>query len=81
MFDRKLEGYIEQLHDGQSHNYVGRNFHSAARLADRLHYSRYIRGGLQKLISKLVKVVGGAAQFIQDARSIDQRRGCPFTIA
>src|SRR5713101_7645934 len=77
----KLERDVEQLHDGKSHDHVGRDFHSAARLAYGFHYFRHVGGGLQQLVGQFVKVVGGASEFVQHARGIDQSGRRAFAIA
>ena len=42
MLGGKLEGYIEQLHDGQSDDHIGRNFHPSARFAHAFHYFGHV---------------------------------------
>ena len=76
----KLEGYVEQLHDGQSHDHVCGNFHPPAGFAHALHYFSHVRRRLQQLVGEFVEVIGGAAHFVQHARGIDQRGRRPFAV-
>jgi hypothetical protein len=71
----ELESYIEQLHDRQSDDNVGGDFHSAARFADRLYYLDHVSGRLQQPAGEFVEMIGGAAKFIQYPRGLDQSRG------
>ena len=77
----KLEGYVEQLHDGQSDDHIGRYFHSAARFADRLYYFGHIGSRLQQSAGEFVEMVGGAAKFVQHTGCVDQGRRRPFAVS
>jgi hypothetical protein len=77
---RKLEGNIKQLHNRQSDDHVGRNFHPSAGFADAPYNFSHVRGRLHKFPGKFVEVIGGAAQLVQNARGINQRGRCPLAV-